>query len=185
MKNIIIIGPSRVGKSTLSSLICERYHFNYVSGDSIRNAFIHIYPELGYSVNNTIEKPEFCKFINRITNENNIHLKRNVYYVIDSADISIKNAKDIFKDSLIIGLGCRNIDPNVMLNKIKENDTKLEWTFGYSDKDLLDIIYSTISKSKRLYDECRLNNIPYFDTSSDRYSTYEQIYAFIEKEMNL
>ena len=43
MKNIIIIGPSRVGKSTLTSILCEKYNFNYISGDSIRNAFIDIY----------------------------------------------------------------------------------------------------------------------------------------------
>ena len=93
MKNIIIIGSSRVGKSTLASILCAKYNFNYMSGDSIRNAFINIYPELGYTVENTIENKDFCKFINFIINENNIHLKRNIYYVIDSADILIKNAK--------------------------------------------------------------------------------------------
>lgn len=183
MKNIIIIGPSRVGKSTLASLICKKYNFNYISGDSIRNAFINIYPQLGYTTKNTIERIEFCKFINWITNENNIHLKRQVYYVIDSADISIETAKNIFKDSLIMGLGCKDIDPNEMLIKIKNNDTKLEWTYGYSDKELLKIINSSISKSKALYNECILNNIPYFDTSEDRYETYNKIYEFIEMEM--
>lgn len=56
MKNIIIIGSSRVGKSTLASILCAKYNFNYMSGDSIRNAFINIYPELGYTVENTIKK---------------------------------------------------------------------------------------------------------------------------------
>lgn len=96
MKNIII-GPSRVGKSTLASILCEKYNFNYISGDSIRNAFINIYPELWYTVKNTIGRKDFCEFINFIINENNIHLKRNVYYVIDSVDISIKTAKEILK----------------------------------------------------------------------------------------
>lgn len=104
MKNIIIIGPSRVGKSTLASILCKKYNLNYISGDSIRNAFINIYPKLGFTVKNTVEREDFCKFINFIINENNIHLKRNIYYVIDSADISIKNAKKMFKDSLIIAI---------------------------------------------------------------------------------
>lgn len=68
MKNIIIIGSSRVGKSTLASILCAKYNFNYMSGDSIRNAFINIYPELGYTVENTIENKDFCKFINFIMN---------------------------------------------------------------------------------------------------------------------
>lgn len=185
MKNIIIIGPSRVGKSTLASILCKKYNFSYISGDSIRNAFINIYPELGYSTKNTIEKKEFCRFINWIIGENNIHLKRDIYYVIDSADISIKNAKDAFKDSLIIGLGCKDINPNCMLKKIKENDTELEWTYGYNDKDLLEIINSTISKSKLLYKECILNDICYFDTSLDRYKTYGDIYKYIESNIEM
>lgn len=185
MKNIIIIGPSRVGKSTLASILCKKYNFNYISGDSIRNAFINIYPQLGYSVKNTIEKSKFCEFINWIIKENNVHLKRDIYYVIDSADISIENAKNIFKNSLIIGLGCKDAKVEGMLKKIKENDTEIDWTYGYNDKDLLEIINSTISKSKLLYNECTLNNIYYFDTSIDRYSTYNEIYEFIEKNMEI
>jgi hypothetical protein len=121
MKNIIIIGSSRVGKSTLASILCAKYNFNYMSGDSIRNAFINIYPELGYTVENTIENKDFCKFINFIINENNIHLKRNIYYVIDSADILIKNAKEIFKNSLIIGIGCKEISAEKLNEECKRH----------------------------------------------------------------
>jgi len=184
MKNILIIGPPRVGKSTLASLLCKKYNFNYISGDSIRNAFINIYPELGYSTKNTIEKIEFCKFIMWISDENNIHLKRNIYYVIDSADISIENVKKVFKDFLIIGIGCKDISPNKQLENIKAHDTKLDWTYGYSDEELLEIINTTISKSKLLYNQCSLNNIPYFDTSIDRNKTYNEIYEFIERSEN-
>ena len=55
MKNIIIPGPARVGKSMLASLLCKKYDLNYISGDSKKNAFINIYPELGYSSKNAID----------------------------------------------------------------------------------------------------------------------------------
>lgn len=130
MKNIIIIGPSRVGKSTLASILCEKYNFNYISGDSIRNAFINIYPELRYTVKNTIGRKDFCEFINFIINENNIHLKRNVYYVIDLADISIKTAKEILKNALIIGIGWKEIPVEELKNKILKHDINLDLTYG-------------------------------------------------------
>lgn len=183
MKNIIIIGPSRVGKSTLSSMLCKKYNLSYISGDSIRNAFINIYPVLGYTTKNTIEKDEFCKFINWVINENNIHLKRNIYYVIDSADISLDNAMKFFNNAIIIGIGCKEITIQEMIKKIKENDTKLEWTYGYSDNDLYDIADETIKKSKELYIKCLNSNVSYFDTSIDRYKTYEEIFKYIEEEM--
>ena len=72
-----------------------------------------------------------------------------------------------------------------MVEKIKENDTELEWTYGYSDKDLLELINSTIRKSKSLYDKCTLNNIPYFETSLDRYNAYNDVYKYIENELDL
>lgn len=185
MKNIIIVGPSRVGKSTLASLLCKKYNFSYISGDSIRNAFINIYPELRYTVKNTIEREDFCQFINFVTNENNIHLKRDVYYIIDSANISIKNAKEIFKDSLIIGIGCKEISVDDLKNKIVQYDTKLDWTYGYSEKDILSIAKETIDNSIQLYNECILNNIVYFDTSLDRYETYNEIFQYIESNMKV
>lgn len=185
MKNIIIIGPSRVGKSTLASILCEKYNLNYISGDSIRNAFIDIYPELGYTVKDTVNRKDFCKFINFIINENNIHLKRYVYYVIDSADISIETAKEIFKNSLIIGVGCKEISAEELKNKILEHDINLDWTYGYSEKDLLLISKETIDNSIKLYNECILNNIYYFDTSLDRYETYNDIYKYIESNIEV
>ena len=185
MKNIIILGPSRVGKSTLASNICKKYGFSYIGGDSIRNAFIKIYPELGYNVHNTIFKKSFCEFINSITNENNIHLKRDVFYVIESANISIKNAIEVFNDSLIICLGCKEIIMEQLKNNILKNDTKLDWTYGYSEEELLSISKETINSSIKLYNECNSNNIAYFDTSIDRYNTYEDIYKYIEANIEV
>lgn len=184
MKNILIIGPSRVGKSNLCSMILKKYYnLNYISGDSIRNAFINIYPDLGYTTKNTINRIEFCKFINWIINENNIHIKRNLYYVIDSADISLDHAMKVFDDTILVAIGRKDTTVEKMVHSIKENDTELDWTYGYSDEDLSSISSETIKKSKQLYNECLSHNIAYFDTSIDRYSTYKEIFKYIEKEI--
>lgn len=153
------------------------------SGDSIRNAFINIYPDLGYTTKNTIGRIEFCKFINWLINENNVHLKRNTYYVIDSADISLDNAIQVFNNAIIICIGCKDITIQEMVEKMKENDTKLEWTYGYSDDDLYSVADETITNSRELYKKCLNNDVSYFDTSIDRYKTYEEIFKYIEKEM--
>lgn len=182
MKNIIILGPSRVGKSTISSILCTKYNLNYISGDSIRNTFINIYPNLGYTTKNTIEKVDFCKFIEWLIKENNIHLKRDIYYVIDSVDISLDNALKIFDNSIIIALGCKDSSIQDMVKKMKENDIKLDWTYGYNDNELYDIAKETINNSKKLYEKCLSNNVIYFDTSVDRYKTYAEILKYIEKE---
>lgn len=183
MKNIIILGPPRTGKSTLSSIICKEFqNLHYISGDSIRNGFIKIFPELGYNTQNTINKISFCNFINHIIFENNIHLKRNIYYVVDSSDITIKNAIDIFKNSIIIVLVCENISVDEYINNIKKYDTNLEWTYNYSDMQLSSICKETINRSKQLILECQENNIRYFDTSENRIDVFNEIIQYIRKE---
>ena len=122
-----------------------------------------------------MERKDFCEFINFVIEENNIHLKRNVYYIIDSADISIKSAKEILKNSLIIPIGCKEISAQDLKDKILKHDTKLEWTYGYEEKEVLDISKEIINNSIKLYNECILNNICYFDTSIDRYETYNSL----------
>ena len=108
-----------------------------------------------------------------------------MYYVIDSADILIKNAKEIFKNSLIIGIGCKEISAEELKNKILEHDINLDWTYGYSEEDLLSISKETINNSINLYNECISNNICYFDTSLDRYETYNDIYKYIESNIEV
>lgn len=37
----------------------------------------------------------------------------------------------------------------------------------------------------KLYNECILNDIAYFDTSIDRYETYNEIYKYIESNIEV
>jgi len=46
MKNIIIIGRSRVGKSTLANMIADKYNYQIIRTDIIRNTFKEVFPEL-------------------------------------------------------------------------------------------------------------------------------------------
>ena len=47
MKNIIITGVARSGKTTLSKLIKEKYpKYNIISFEAIRNGFIKSHPDL-------------------------------------------------------------------------------------------------------------------------------------------
>lgn len=148
------MGPSRVGKTTLSSILCEKYNLNYISGDSIRNAFINIYPVLGYTPKNTIERIEFCKFINWLIKENNVHLKRDIYYVIDSADISLDNAIQIFDDAIIIGVGCKDITIQDMIEKMKKMIPNLN---GHMDTVMM--IYIVLQKKQLLIVKNYIKNV--------------------------
>lgn len=46
MKNIIIIGRPRSGKSTLADIISEKYNYQIIRTDCVRAAFKDVFPEL-------------------------------------------------------------------------------------------------------------------------------------------
>ena len=182
MKNILILGPSRSGKSTLAYNICKKYSLEYISGDSIRNAFIKIYPEIGYTVKNTINRIDFCSFIKTIIRENCACLKKKCYYVVESADISIENAIKIFNDYLIICVGCGDISSEKLKNNIRQYDTELDWTKQVDDKELLLIANEIVARSKKMAKESEVYQIKYFDTSLNREKIYEDIYKYLDDE---
>ncbi len=86
MKNIIIIGRPRAGKSTLANMIADKYHYQIIRTDTIRNAFRDVFPELGIRPYTAIESKEFQMFCKAFFDKN-VKQPRNIYgYVIDNCE---------------------------------------------------------------------------------------------------
>ncbi len=46
MKNIIILGRPRAGKSTLANMIVDKYNYQIIRTDTIRSCLKDVFPEL-------------------------------------------------------------------------------------------------------------------------------------------
>ena len=74
MKNIIILGAARSGKSTLAQMIHKKYNYSIISIDSFVSALRDSFPSLGITHSNTENKfkllPAFVfSYMKKITNE--------------------------------------------------------------------------------------------------------------------
>ena len=74
MKNIIILGTARSGKTTLANMLHKEYNYSIVSIDSFVSALRDGFPNLGIAHSNTEEKfkllPKFVlTYMNKIINE--------------------------------------------------------------------------------------------------------------------
>ena len=56
MKNIIILGAARAGKSTLAQMLHKDYNYSIVSIDAFVSALQDAFPELGITHSNTENK---------------------------------------------------------------------------------------------------------------------------------
>ena len=94
MKNILIFGIPRAGKSTLSKIIAKKYN-NYITidTDSIRDAFQHALPSTEINkYNGKGMKDDFPKFIEQLLYWESYN-NQEYNYIIDSADITPLKAK--------------------------------------------------------------------------------------------
>lgn len=172
MKNLIILGASRAGKTTLARKICEIYsNYHLINGDSIRNAFQETLPQNNINkYNGTGMKDDFAKFCASYF-RNQINRNKGYFnYIFDSCDISVENAVKYFKnnDSIIIFLGYESINEKEALKNYRIYEEPNDWTTKRTDKELLLHARNWISNSKTFKEDCVKFNIKYVDTSFNR-----------------
>ena len=177
MKNVIIAGSSRCGKTTISKYLKDKYNLTHYKMDSIKRGIDKNFWD-GYKDDWKKVSPHMAHLINTIINE-----REDEYLVIDTCHLY---PEDIFKynlkDTVIVFVGHDQISVEEKLNQIRKYDTHA-WTNKKDDEymkysTLLGIEYSIEAKS-----QCEKLHMKYFDTSFDFLKVKEEIIKYIEGEL--
>lgn len=185
-KNILIVGPSRTGKTKLANLISKELGYNIVRVDSLLIAFMYAYPLLGidFHYDEGINAKRMSPFINVLLASFNLgqDIKSKTNYVLEGVYIDFE---EIFKsfdrdDFIIIGLKYSDISRNDLLKKIRENDDEFEWTFHDSDEDLLIKLDYFLEKNKDFINMYDKYNIKSYCTTDNRDEVFNQILSDIK-----
>lgn len=183
MKNIVILGASRAGKTTLAREICKLYpSYHLINGDSIRSAFQEVLPQ------NNINKfggtgmiEDFSKFCANYF-RNQISRNKGLFnYIFDSCDVSVSNAVKYFSsdDVIVIYMGYSNINEYEALRNYRKFEQTDDWTVKRTDEELLIHAREWINNSKKFNIECEKMGIQYIDTSFNR----EQVIKKLKEEL--
>lgn len=186
MKNIIIFGEPRCGKSTLANMIVDKFHYQVIRVDALRDTFKTIYPELNIAPNTAIKNEKFQLFIQEYLRRNIKKEERNKYgYVIEGCETSVYDCNRFFNndDNIIYYLAPVNITPVDFFNNIRKFDSKKDWTYKLTDEELIKCTTSMIEKGKKIKEECKKYNISFVDTSHNRKEILESILADIEQKI--
>jgi len=187
MKNIIIFGEPRSGKSTLANMIVDKFNYQVIHVDAVRDTFKEIYPELNIAPDTAINNKKFQLFIQEYLNRNTKKEERNKYgYVVQGCETSVDDCNRLFNtdENIIYYLAPVDITPEEFFNNIRTNDTEYDWTFKLSDKELMQNVKSMIVKGKKIKEECEKYNIKFVDTSHNRKEKLDTILKNIESEIN-
>jgi len=170
MKNIILIGSSRSGKTTLARMIKEKNNFyNVLHGDMIKKAFQSYSGETGNNLKNNLE---YRKFIYDIFYN---HAKYNDgYYIIETVDIFPEDLINYdLSETIVIALGCPKNTIDELLNIWWNVDNK--WLLNKSNDELKIKAEKVVKTSKFFQIECEKYGIKFVDTSFNRESVLNNL----------
>ena len=168
MKNIILVGASRAGKSTFTKLLNEKLdNLMIIRTDLLRLAYRDaIYKDDKLSTSIVSKTQEYLDYVLSYYKYANMY---DVDYVkiVDTVDFEPKDYK-LFENSIMICLGYPNTTKEEVVSNWRKYDTPLDWTKKKSDEKLLQYASSEIKNSIYLKEECDKYNIKFVDTSTNR-----------------
>lgn len=185
MKNILIAGVPRAGKTTLTiSLAKELRNYHILSLDCIRNAFDDIFPQLEINPrggkNNFTDLPEF---VSRMIYYNKRDLNNQFHYIIEGSQILPDTVKELYNDCIVIFLGHGETEPQQILDNIRKYDTPNQYSYKRNDETMLKSIIKHVKIDDEIREKCREYGFRYVDTSSNRIEKLKELVEELKKKI--
>lgn len=204
MKNIIIAGSSRAGKSTLARKINEELNYFVIGVDKLVAILGEAYPQLdirlAWNRKKTTDNiaPFLGHFLGMFSSSDgrglhsyshgavtgNRFVLEGGYFNFD-AIASILNTygiNDLNNDFLLIGLVQNKKTVVQFVSDFKKYNTKDDWTYGFSDDELSEIAGNEISFSKFMTEHLSNYGFAIYDTSTEREQVLNKIIEDIESK---
>ena len=192
MKNIIIIGIGRAGKTTLSQMIKRKYaNFNLIHSDCIKWGIIRGEEKEEYYNANIDKQKEYehSETFQRVLLEIFKSSVRNDIdrdgYIMESGQLEPKIISEMIdiSNTIVICLGHGNLKKDEIINLCRTNDTPKDWSYNTSESELQYHAEKWSEMNIMLKKECPKYNIKYFDTSKNRKKILNQIMLEISDEI--
>lgn len=187
MKNLVIFGASRAGKTTLAREISKIYpHYHIIHGDAVRGAFSSALPQNDInSHKGKGMKDDFPRFLAELLREENDQDKDIFNHIIETCDVSVENALKYFKKehTVIVYLGFAELSINEAFKNYRKYEKQTDWTYERSDEHMLKHAKEWIAKSKIFKEDCEKHNIRYVDTSYNREEVLKKLIKDLKEEL--
>ena len=207
MKNIIIAGPSRAGKSTLAKKLNEEMNYFVVGVDKLVATFGREYPTLDIRLNWDREKttdniaPFLGHFLGIFSTDHSFEDEQNLRapvikgnkFVLEGGYFNFDKIMPILKiygieelkDSfLFIGLVQNNKTVDDFINDFKKYDTEDDWTYGFNEDELREYVSHDLIPFNREWNDILMKyGFTIYDTSTEREQVFDKIIEDIKLKL--
>ncbi len=189
MKNIIIIGIGRAGKTTLSNMIKDKWNsYNIIRGDSLKWAIIRAKGEEDYYLKNIDAQKEyehgelFQKTLLELYKSLVRNDKKGYGYILETGQLHPKILSEMidFDKTIVICLGLGDLTAEDIVDQCMKYDIEKDWTYGLPKEYLLENAQDWYKCNEMLKQECPKYGIKYIDTSKNRFEVLKDILHEIE-----
>ena len=185
MKNIIIGGTVRSGKTTLANLIRNKFGYSKVESDTIVTAFDKVFPEFGITHRNAeLAREKYEPFLFEVLNG----FCRDLKY---AGNITVFPGSQFLPENIsryekldkyiVVFLGVNASSSEELLKTIRENDSENDWTHKKTDEWMLRFCENIIKESDKLKADCEKYGFHYFNTYYDRDKVLNSICELIKE----
>lgn len=167
MKNILIMGVAKAGKSTFANKFDKKI-FNHIPVDYFTSSLKHNFSEIGISSNVIIDKESSKKLSLLLSRVIKIIEEKDEKFIIDSAHIypeDIMKYIDLDKWDVYC-IAYPNIDALEKLKLIRKYDDSSDWTYNKTDEELLKTINELVKISRVMEMQSKNLGIKFIDSSN-------------------
>jgi hypothetical protein len=207
MKNIIIAGPGRAGKTTLARKINEELNYFVISVDKLIATFQGAYPQLNIKLAWNRRKttdnlaPFLGHFLGAFSSSHGVayelnlraHAVKGNRFVLEGGHFNfdkilpilkmygIEELKDKF---FLIGLVQNKKTADEFFNDSRKYDTEDDWTYGFNDDELREYAsQDAIPSSRSMTDHLVKYGFTIYDTSTEREQVFNKIVEDIKSKL--
>jgi adenylate kinase family enzyme len=168
MKNFIIGGVPRSGKSILSKRLCSELNITYFPLDSLVSTFGRVFPQLGITHTSASDHLAVCSRLWPFIREWITHLVyEDLSFLIDGYHLQPTNIrKDINPQAFnILFLGYPDAQPAQKAAEIRQYARIGDWTETLDEEALSALVRRYVDESKHLQAECQHYGFDFIDVS--------------------
>ena len=206
MKNIIIAGPGRVGKTTLARKINEELNYFVISLDKLITVFQGAYPQLNIKLAWNRKKasdniaPFLGHFLGTFSSSRGmayeLHLPAHAVegnrFVLEGGHFNFEKIVPVLKKYgieklkerfILIGLVQNQKTADEFFSDFRKYDTADDWTYDFTDDELRDYVNQDAIPSNRfMTDYLVKHGFTLYDTSTEREQVFNKIVEDIKSE---
>ena len=206
MKNIIIAGCGRNGKTTLARKINEELNYFVINLDKLMTAFGKAYPQLNIRIAWDYEKamaniaPFLGHYLGMLSSGHGYaddlnlrtHAVKGNRFVLEGGHFDFENITSIMKtygieelknSFILIGLVQNRKTADEYFNDLRKYDTEDEWTYSFDDDELRKFSEMSVAWNREMTDYLLKYGFTIYDTSTEREQVLNQIVEDIKSKL--